>query len=127
MLKWIRDFLNRRRARIKLRGPYQKEFCREGVLAPNTVHLFIIFTDDLPKQFCTIYPYNYARGRSRNIATIRIHRRWQKKRMQEATNRVDEWVKTWGVQINQKTNQKKKYNHYTLLPVHQNRELYTDS
>ena len=56
MFGWIRDYLGRRRGRVKLDGYISKLVTLEegvpqgGSLFPT---LFVIFINDLPKQFCT--------------------------------------------------------------------------
>jgi ribonuclease HI len=102
MLQWIQNFLHGRHARVKLQGRKSKMVNitegvpQGGVLSPT---LFIIFIDDLPKIF-TPYIHRALHADDLAIWTQSEYTGVTKVRMQEAINKVEEWAKTWGVQIN---------------------------
>ena len=103
MFTWIRDFLHRRCARVKLEGHRSKLVkLEDGVPQGSAISptLFILFINDLPKQFTSnIHKALHADDlaiwtQTEYIGTAKI-------RMQGAINAVKKWADTWGVTINQ--------------------------
>jgi len=102
MLLWIKNFLHRRHGKVKLHGKKSKMVNitegvpQGGVLSPT---LFLIFIDDLPKIFTS----NIHRALHADDLAIWTQSEYvgvTKVRMQEAINKVEEWTKSWGIEIN---------------------------
>ena len=102
MFDWIMDYLCRRRGRVKLDGYISKLVTLEegvpqgGSLFPT---LFVIFINDLPKQFCTnIHKTLHADDLA--VWTTTESTACATRRIQEAIQRVEDWAEKWGVVIN---------------------------
>lgn len=102
MFDWIEDYLCRRRGRVKLDGNKSKQVKLEegvpqgGSLSPT---LFLIFINDLPRQFCTnIHKTLHADDLA--IWTSTETTPCATRRIQEAIQKVEHWAEEWGVEIN---------------------------
>ena len=104
MYKWLSSFLHDRTARVKLDGRhYSKKLqLREGVPQGSAISptLFVIYINDIttaitPQVDHTLHADDFA------IWSAAEHVTTAKVRVQETVNRVLQWTKDWGLNINQ--------------------------
>ena len=103
MLTWIRDYLIRRRARLKANNTISnlvhlhEDVPQGGVLSPT---LFLISINDLPQLFSTCI-HRALHADDLAIWTAAETIGTAQTRMQDAISKVEQWAKVWGVTINE--------------------------
>ena len=115
MFKWIQSYLSRRKARVEVQGIKSRQATirqgvpQGGVLSPT---LFLIFVNDIKNILCrevnmSMYADDLALLSSEK--NIRVAR----ERLQITLNQLEEWTKTWYMNINAS---KTTYTIFSLSP-----------